>query len=83
MSGIDSALDNQLGKSNNEMNDKMFLEHFTKVYEYFRMDQFSKLFQNLNVESLLNKNQLNCEKHYKNMGCYHIYNIITNGTESK
>jgi hypothetical protein len=45
------------------------------------MDQFSKLFQNLNVDSLLNKNKLSSEKHHKNMGCYNIYYIIIDGTE--
>jgi hypothetical protein len=80
-SGIDSALDVQLKKNGNEVNEKMFQEHFSRIYEYLQMDQFSKLFQNLNVDSLLSKNKLTREKHHKNMGCYHIYQIIIDGTE--
>jgi len=81
LSGMDSALDAQLKKNSNEMNEMMFQEHFTRIYEYLQMEQFSKLFQYLNINSLLNKNRLTREKHHKNMGCYNIYRIIIDGNE--
>jgi hypothetical protein len=81
LSGIDSVLDVQLKINRNEVVEKMFQEHITRIYEYLQMEQFGKLFQNLNVDSLYNKNRLTREIHHKNMGCYNIYQIIIEGTE--
>jgi hypothetical protein len=79
--GIDRGFDNERKKNGDQITEKMFQKHFVRLYEYFQMEEFSKLFRNLNLADLLKKDQLSCEKHYKNSGCFYMYDIIIDTKE--
>jgi len=79
--GIDSKIDLEVQDNHGRLGEKTFEKHFNRIYEYFEMEEFNKLFQNLNTDSLLKKNNIKSEKHYKNKGCYHTYKASIEGNQ--
>jgi hypothetical protein len=81
ISYMDKRFDNELKINGNKITKEMFQKYFARIYEYLQMEEFSKLFVHLNTTDLLNKYRLTRDVHHKNSGCYHIYEIIANGSD--
>ncbi len=79
--GIDSKADLEVQDNRGRLGEKTFEKYFSRFYQYYQMEQFNKLFQNLNTYSLLKKDKAKCEKHYKNSGCYYTYEVSIEGDE--
>jgi hypothetical protein len=56
-----------------------FGKYFDRLYQYFQMDAFNNLFQNITIDSLLKKDRIKYEKHLKNAGCYSFGEIHIKG----
>jgi hypothetical protein len=80
-SRIESSLDEDINKNGGLVTRKIFEKHFTRIFEYFNMQEFSNLFKNLNIDILVNKNELHKERHLRNSGCYFNYSIAIEANE--
>jgi hypothetical protein len=71
----DTVLDNELHNNNRMMTAGMFLRHFAGIDAQLRFDEFNRVFQELNVESLLKRDTLERLDDTGNLECFRWYGI--------
>jgi len=71
----DSSYNEQFITNGNKTTKAMFLRHFIEISESVWLDQMDKLFDHLNIDSLLYKDHLVANYYIKTEPCYNSYNI--------
>lgn len=71
----DEAYYKQLKSNQDEVTKEMFLQHYEEIRESIWVNQLNELFQNINLEDLLNKDSLEYEAYFKDKPCFYSYQI--------
>ena len=68
-----SNFNEQLEKNSNKTTRSMFISYYRDISESLQIEQINQLFNKLNVDSLVNKDNLEQEAIIKTEPCYHFY----------
>jgi len=75
ISEVNPDFDQQRSANNNQLTKEMLINHFSRLYDYWDLTEFSNLFKHLNLKELEGKNYISNTYHIKDDGCYYIYSI--------